>query len=254
MNHPAFTAATLAEFSRSRPLWTALAVTVAFTGLARWVRGVTFPGAIAGGVICFLLYGCAGPGAFFALVSVFVLTWITTRMGYRRKQKLGTAENREGRTAAQVLANLAVSAGCAALFAATGRVVFLMAIAAALSEAAADTVSSELGQARNEQARLITTWKSVPAGTDGGVSVAGTLGGIVAASLVSLVCALGGLVSLRQLDIPILAGIIGMITDSYMGALLERRKLLNNNWVNLFGTLTAATLAISIAWNYIRAA
>ncbi len=246
MSYTASTADALADFSRSRPLWTALAVTVAFTGLARWVRGVTFSGAMAGAVVCFLLYAGAGPGAFFALVSVFVLTWITTRMGYRRKQRLGTAENREGRTAAQVLANLAVSAGCAALFAATGRIVFLLAIAAALSEAAADTVSSELGQARNEEARLITTWKSVPAGTDGGLSLAGTLGGIAAATLVSLVCALGSLVPLHQLGIPILAGVIGMIADSYMGAILERRKLLNNDWVNLLGTLAAAAVAIAI--------
>jgi len=247
MNHPALTATALADFGRSRYLWMALAVTLAFTGLARWVRGVTFSGAIAGAVICFLLYAGAGPGAFFALVSVFALTWITTRMGYRRKQRLGTAENREGRTAAQVLANLAVSAGCAALFASTGRIAFLFAIAGALSEAAADTVSSELGQARSEEARLITTWESVPAGTDGGVSVAGTLGGIAAATLVSLVCVLGSLVPLRQLGIPILAGVIGMIADSYLGAILERKKLLNNDWVNLLGTLTAAAVAISIA-------
>lgn len=247
MNYPALNATGLAEFYRSQHLSTALAVTVAFTGLARWVRGVTSSGAIAGAVICFLLYAGAGPAAFFALVSVFALTWITTRVGYRRKQVLGTAENREGRTAAQVLANLAISAACAALFAATGRRVFQLALAAALSEAAADTVSSELGQARNEKARLITTWRSVPAGTNGGVSLAGTFSGIMAATLVSLVCVLGGLVKSRQMGIPILAGVIGMIADSYMGALFERRKLLNNDWVNLFGTLTAAAVAISIA-------
>ncbi|MGA8149667.1 MAG: DUF92 domain-containing protein [Terriglobales bacterium] len=246
MNHPALTANTLADFSRSRPLWTALALTLAFSGLARWVRGVTFSGAIAGAGVCFLLYAGAGRGAFCALVSVFALTWITTRTGYRRKQRLGTAENRQGRTAAQVLANLAVSAGCAALFAATGKTVLLLAVAAALSEAAADTVSSELGQARNEEARLITTWESVPAGTDGGVSVIGTLGGISAATLVSLVCVFAKLIPFPQLGIPILAGVAGMIADSYMGALLERRKLLNNDWVNFFGTLTAAAVAISI--------
>jgi len=239
---------TVAEFSHSRPLWMALIVTLAFAGMARWVRGVTLSGALAGAVICFLLYACAGTGAFFALVSVFALTWIATRMGYRRKQVLGTAEDREGRTAAQVLANLIVSAGCAALYSISAKPALLLAIAAALSEAAADTVSSELGQARTEKARLITTWKSVPAGTDGGVSVAGTLAGIAAATLVSLISVLGGLVRARQLGIPILAGVIGMTADSYLGALLERRKLLNNNWVNLLGTLTAALVAIAIAW------
>jgi len=247
MTYPANYAFALAETPGARSLWTALAVTRVFSGLGRWVRGVTFSGAIAGALICFLLYAAAGPGAFLALVSVFALAWITTRLGYPRKQVLGTAENRDGRTAAQVLANLATSAVCAAIFAATGRLVFLLAIAAALSEAAADTVSSELGQARNEQARLITTWKLVPAGTDGAVSLAGTLGGIAAAALVSLVCVLGGLVPGSRLGIPVLSGVIGMIADSYLGAVFERRNYLNNNWVNFLGTVTAAAVALLIA-------
>jgi len=246
MSHFACYAARGKDFSRAAPLWTALVVTVAFAGLARLLRGVTPSGAIAGALICFLLYRYGGPGAFFALVSVFALTWLSTRLGYRRKQKLGTAENREGRTATQVLANLAVAAGCAVAFAVAGGTMFLLAMAAALSEAAADTVSSELGQAGNEQARLITSWQLVPAGTDGGVSVVGTLGGIAAAALVSLVCVASGLVSFPQLSVPIAAGVIGMLADSVMGAALERKDLLNNDWVNFFGTLIAAGLAMAM--------
>ncbi len=103
-----------------RKLWVAAIVTLTFTTLARFVRGVSFSGAIAGAVICFVLFASAGPGAFVALVSVFILTWISTRLGYGRKQKLGTAQNSEGRTASQVLANLSISAACAACFAVTG--------------------------------------------------------------------------------------------------------------------------------------
>jgi uncharacterized protein (TIGR00297 family) len=113
----------------------------------------------------------------------------------------------------------------------------------ALSEAAADTTSSELGQARNEKARLITTWQEVPAGTNGGVSWAGTLSGIVAATAVSWVCVLAGLVPTRWLGISIAAAIAGMVADSYLGALLERRALLNNDAVNFLGTLIAAGAA-----------
>ena len=235
---------TFAELGPARPLWTALAVTIVFTTLARWVRGVSFSGAIAGAAVCFLLYAAAGPGAFVALVSVFALTWLSTRFGYRRKEKLGTAEKLDGRTALQVLANLAVAAICAGFSAfTTGKGVWLLAVSAALSEAAADTVSSELGQARNEKARLITTWQEVPAGTNGGVSWAGTLAGIVAAIAVSWVCVLAGLVPTRWLAISIAAAIAGMVADSYLGALLERRALLNNNAVNFLSTLIAAGTA-----------
>lgn len=233
----------LAELGSVRPLSTALIVTAVFASLARWVRGVSFGGAIAGAAVCFLLYVGAGVGAFVALVSVFALTWICTRFGYRRKEKLGTAEKRDGRTALQVLANLAVAAGCAGLLALTGKTVFLLALSAALAEAAADTVSSELGQARSAQARLITTWEKVPAGTDGGVSWAGTLAGIAAAAAVSLVCVLTRLLPFRWMAISIIAAVAGMLADSFLGALLERRKLLNNDAVNFLGTLIAAATA-----------
>jgi uncharacterized protein (TIGR00297 family) len=241
------TVKTVAELAAVRPFWTATIVTVVFTTLARWVRGVSLSGAIAGAVICFLLYVGAGPGAFVALVSVFALTWISTRFGYRRKEKLGTAEKLDGRTALQVLANLAVAAGCASLSALTAKSAFLVAVSAALSEAAADTVSSELGQARNTKARLITTWQEVTAGTDGGVSWAGTAAGIAAAAVVSWVCILTQLIPFRWLGISIMAAVAGMIADSFLGALLERRKLLSNNAVNFVGTLVAAAAAFLLA-------
>jgi len=239
---------TLAELGPTRSLWTAAIVTALFTALARWLRGVSFSGAMAGAAVCFLLYAGVGLGAFVALVSVFALTWISTRFGYRRKETLGTAERLDGRTALQVLANLAVAAGCAGLWAVSeGKTVLLLGLSAALSEAAADTVSSELGQARNAKARLITTWEEVAAGTDGGVSWAGTLAGIATAALVSWICVLAALVPLRWLGISILASVTGMIADSFLGALLERRKLLNNDAVNFLGTLIAAGTAFLLA-------
>jgi uncharacterized protein (TIGR00297 family) len=228
-------------------LWAAALVTLGFTLIARWLRGVNVSGSIAGAIVCFVLYAAIGPAAVAALVSVFVLTWTATRCGYWRKHKLGTAENRGGRTGSQVLANLSTAAISAAASALTGQTVFLLAIAAALSEAAADTVSSELGQAQSETARLVTTWEIVPAGSDGGVSALGTLGGIAAAMIVSGVCLTAGLVPLRWAGLSLIAGVTGMIVDSYLGALFERRKLLNNDWVNFLSTLVAAGVALLLA-------
>src|SRR2546423_5744558 len=161
----------LALFAASRS-WPALAVTIVFTAVARYIRGVSRSGALAGALVCFLLYTCAGPGAISALLSVFVLAWVTTRFGSSRKLKLLIAEKQDGRSASQVLANLGVAVGCVVLYALLGKnVIFLLAAAASLSEAAADTVSGEVGEASNEKARLITTWEEVPAGIDGAVSL-----------------------------------------------------------------------------------
>jgi uncharacterized protein (TIGR00297 family) len=227
--------------------WSAAVVTLAFTLLARWLRGVSISGAMAGAAVCFALYVAAGSGAFLALIAVFGLTWLATRFGYRSKQALGTAQNREGRTASQVLANLAVAGACALLFGLTGKSPLLLATAAALSEAAADTVSSELGQAHNQQARLITTWEVVAAGTDGGVTLFGTAAGIAAATVTSFVYALVSPVPLRWLGISVFAAVLGMTMDSYLGAALERRKVLNNDWVNFLSTVVAAGVAVLLA-------
>jgi uncharacterized protein (TIGR00297 family) len=236
----------IADFS-AHPIAIAAVVTVLFAVLARKLRGVTRSGTAAGAAVCFLLYAGAGPGAFAALVSVFALTWLATRVGYQKKQKIGVAEPLTGRTAAQVLANLGVAAACAAFYLATRQAVFLAGVAAALSEAAGDTVSSEVGQARGDHARLITTWKRVPPGTDGGVTLTGTLAGITAAMVVSLICVLTRFLPVKWLGISVLAAVVGVITDSYLGAMLERRGLLNNEAVNFLSTLVAASLAMALA-------
>lgn len=226
-------------------LLTAAAVTLVFAGFARLVRGVTWSGAAAGALVCFLLCAGAGPWAFAALVTVFLLAWTTTRFGGSRKQTLGLAEKPEGRKTSQVLANLSVAAACAALYGLDGlKPFYLLGMAAALSEAGADTVSSELGQACSKQARLITSWKAVPAGTDGGVTILGTAAGIAAACVVGLVCLAGGLVSWRGWVVASVSAILGMLADSFLGAGPQRWRWLNNDGVNFIGTLTAATLAV----------
>src|ERR1700675_1697684 len=86
------------------------AVPRGFALLACVLRGGERSGVLAGGAACFLLFAGAGPSAFAVLAALFLLTWIATRFGYRRKQDLGVAERGDGRNAWQVLANLAAAA------------------------------------------------------------------------------------------------------------------------------------------------
>jgi uncharacterized protein (TIGR00297 family) len=223
-----------------------LAVTVSFSILGYAIRGVNRSGAVAGAAVCFVLFFCAGPGAFGALALLFVVTWVATRFGRTRKQQLGTAERREGRRASQVFANLSVASICAFLYAVSTRSVFLLAFAASLAEVAADTVSGEFGQAFDESARLITTLEIVPAGTDGGITLIGTVAGIVAALVIGIACYVTGLLSLYGLLLATLAGFLGMILDSVIGAVWERKGLLNNDAVNSLSTVAAAGLALTL--------
>ncbi len=225
----------------------AAAVTVGFTVLARALRGVNRSGGLAGGLACFLLFAGAGPTAFAVLVALFLMTWAATRFGYRRKLALGLAERREGRNAWQVLANLAVAAIGSVVFSATGNRVWLIAALAALAEAATDTVASEIGQCRGPDARLITTWERVRPGTDGGITIPGSIAGLAAGMVIAAVATVGGMLPRAQLWIPTAAAFAGMLIDSILGATLQRRGWINNETVNFFATLAAAALGYAIA-------
>jgi uncharacterized protein (TIGR00297 family) len=227
-------------------LWIPALISVIFAGFGRAVRGVTTSGALAGALVCFALLAGVGWRGLVALFVVFVFTWAATHIGYARKQSLGTAEPRAGRSAAQVFANLGVAAICALIYATTWRDQrLLMATAAALAEAAADTVSSEMGQAVGGVPRLVTDWKPVVAGTDGAITLAGTASGVAGAIVVSL----SGVIGFGWRSVPICAAAatIGTIADSFLGATLERRGLLDNNAVNFSSTAIAALIAFALS-------
>ena len=228
--------------------WTvAAAITLIFALMARVLRGVNLSGALAGGVACFLMFVFAGPGSFAALGALFLITWLSTRLGFRIKHQLGLAERREGRNGWQISANLGVAALCAAAFGITGNGAWLTAVVAALAEAATDTVASEIGQMLSQTALLITTWEVVPAGTDGGITLAGTLSGAVAGMTIAAIGTFSGLVPHGQFWIPASVGIFGMFVDSLLGAAVQRRGGMNNEAVNFCGTLLAAAMAYAIA-------
>jgi uncharacterized protein (TIGR00297 family) len=226
----------------------AAVVTISFSALARALRGVSRSGMIAGAAVCFVLVACAGLAAFAALVTVFVLAWASTKLGYHRKQQLGTAERKDGRKASQVLANLSASAACALLYATTGQAMFVVAMAGALAEAAADTVSSEVGQATGRMPRLITTGQTVPIGTDGAVSGTGTAAGFAAALMVGVVCMAVRLIGAPQAAIVFGAAVLGMFSDSLLGAWLEHGGLIGNDTVNFVSTVVAAATGASVYW------
>ena len=232
----------------------ALAIGVAFALLVWILRAATPAASLTGGLFTASLYLWT-PGwrtALWPLLALFLLTFAATRFGRSRKEKLGTAEGKRGRIASQVAANLGVGV-IAGVPLSTRHVwlgiypgrVALIACIAALSEATADTLSSEVGQVLGGDPRMLTTFRRVPAGTDGAISLNGTLAGAAGAAIVTTIAALVFRLSFHESAIAFAGGIVGLFFDSLLGATLERRSWLNNDAVNALSTLAAALFA---AW------
>jgi len=224
-------------------------VAVGFAVVARTMGAVTDGGALVGVVMAFVLMLAAGLSGFVPVGTVFLLTLVTTRWGYERKQRLGVAERGRGRTASQILANLCAPAFCAlpVIWFPQFSQVLLLAATAALAEAAADTVSSEVGQAIADHAYMITDFRAAPIGTNGAISVEGTLSGCIAASIVSCASAFVGVVTWQWTPVISLAGVAGMFLDSFLGATWENSGRIGNDTVNFVSTVFAADLALVAA-------
>jgi uncharacterized membrane protein len=251
-----------------------LVICAAF-GLLVWLLHAATPLAALTGFLltsCLYLATVAQPnGGWFhtALLpglALFVLAFAATRFRRSQKEQVGLAESRRGRRASQVAANMGIAALAAlALPMAShphlsqphlslggspftnpkrfGSVV-LASVVAALGEAAADTVSSEVGQAIGGAPILITNGRRVPPGTDGAITLVGTAAGCLAAAVV-----IGAAIPTLRLDgrmaiIAIAAALAGLFVDSLIGATLERRGWLNNDSVNFISTAIAALLAL----------
>lgn len=223
-------------------LYIALLTTIAFALAARLARGVSTSGALAGACIAFIL-ASHDLRLFWILLIVFFLTLAATRMGGSRKRELKVAEAESGRSASQVMANLGIAALMLVLFSQNPAVMLAV---AALAEVAADTTSSEIGTLLSAGTVLITTWKPVPSGTDGGISLTGTLSGLLAAAVTAGCGFAMDLLPLHAAIVAGCAGTAGMVVDSLLGALLERRGYLNNDVVNLLSTATAAVIAFAL--------
>ncbi|TDO23931.1 DUF92 domain-containing protein [Pedobacter duraquae] len=208
-------------------------------------KKLTISAALVAGLIGSVVYLGAAERGIFLLLTFFILGVLAT--SYKKEAKAGifNEEVTAPRTTGQVLANGGAAGilGLLAFFNPEHANIYQLMMAASLASALADTLSSELGVLYGKRFFNILTFKRDTKGSDGVISFEGTLIGAFGALLIALIYA-----GLSKLSLIVtLAGIIGNMLDSILGAALERKQLLNNNAVNFLNTSLAAIVACALA-------
>ncbi|TWR31296.1 DUF92 domain-containing protein [Mucilaginibacter pallidiroseus] len=206
---------------------------------------LTLSGALTGGIIAMAIYCGMGLWGIAILAAFFILAvWAT---GHKRsvKQKVtGLRNESHRRDAGQVMANGA-AAGIFALMICVVKdytTILGVLVAASLASATADTISSELGTVYGKRFYNVLNLKTDEKGKDGVISLEGTLLGLMGACAIASIYSLGFGWSSATLYI-IAGGVFGNLTDSVLGASLERKGFIDNDVVNFVNTVSAALFA-----------
>ena len=159
-----------------------------------------------------------------------------------------------------------------------------LAVLAALSCSCGDTWASEVGSVIGGKPRLITSWRSVPTGTNGGITMVGVACSVAGGTLLGLthlltlvVCCggreVGWLTQLQLVPLGAISGLAGSLIDSALGATLQfsgfserlgrvvnspgpgvthiaGQDILDNHTVNLLSSLITA-LILPLLWTFV---
>jgi uncharacterized protein (TIGR00297 family) len=197
--------------------------------LALWRRSVDAGGAVAGAIVGAAIFAAGGP-LFWVILMAFFLS--STALGRIRRgdKQWADAIHQKGdrRDFVQVLANGGVGMAAAVIFRITGNPAWAMGFAVSFASSNADTWSSEIGMLSRSDPVSLVSFRTVPRGVSGGVSLLGCLMGLAGAAFIAVIFAAESL-SLRVLSGGFLGtflfittgGFVGSIVDSLLGATLQ---------------------------------
>nr|WP_259739540.1 DUF92 domain-containing protein [Synechococcus sp. CS-205] len=230
----------------------AFAINAGLITAAQRLPLLTKAGWVHAGILGTLLWGCLGWRGWLAVVLYLALGSAVTRLGIRRKQEQGLAEARGGRRGPEnVWGSAATGAVLAVLTTLPGAPIpwLLIGFAASFAAKLADTCGSEIGKRWGRTTVLITTLRPVPPGSEGAISLEGSLASLGGSALMALVLLSLGLLPGSAAALLVTAvGLVATLIESLIGATLQGRLAwLSNELVNGLQTLIAALLALGLA-------
>jgi len=209
---------------------------------------MTKSGWINAGFLGTMLWGCLSWQGWTSIVLYLFLGTLVTKIGYKYKTKKGIAEKRGGRRGPE---NVWGSAATGLFFAVLIKLnlwnldLLKVAFASSFSAKLGDTFGSEIGKRFGKNTFLITSLRKVEKGTEGAISLEGTLASLLGSLIMSIAfLKLGIIYSYLQFIIVSISGFLATIIESFIGASLQEKYKLSNEIVNSIQTSIGSIFAI----------
>lgn len=204
--------------------------------------------------------GIAGWRWLIPVLLFFLSSAAFTRLHLKAK---GTGEKSTARNAWQVIANIIWALISSVVYLITHDEIFIFFFIAFVASVTADTWASEIGPLLNKRCFSLSEWKTVPAGTNGGISLSGSLAALAGAAGISSSAyyLFFGSVQWDITGILTLSAFLSCFADSLLGAFAEDRLLrmtyfrirkssesiTPNDLVNMFGSLSSFVFYILLS-------
>ncbi len=223
----------------------AVIVAFAFGYFAYRFKTADLSGLFSAALVGIILIVFAEASWFLIMLAFFILGSFATKYKYTYKRKLGIEQGQGGaRGYRNVFANGIVAAAAAVLYGVFVRPEFIVLYIGCVATAAADTLASEIGVTGGIP-YMITTFKRVPIGTNGGITLTGEFVSLFGGFAICLVALLLNVITPEMAAVCTIAGFVGTNIDSIIGATLENRGYVGNAGTNLIATIGGGVFAVT---------
>ena len=210
---------------------------------------LTKKGWIHAGILGTLILGSIGWNGWFSICIYLLLGTLVTKIGYKNKASRGIAESRGGKRGPENVWGSAATGCSLSLLSCIWPdylTLFMVGFAASFTAKLSDTFSSEIGKRFGKRTFLITTLRPVAPGTEGAISIEGSLAGLLGSLIMTIVMFNLSIISgLSVACIVLFSGYIATIVESYIGAEVQNKfEWLTNELVNSIQTSLSAIISI----------
>jgi uncharacterized protein (TIGR00297 family) len=198
-------------------------------GLIAWrLRWLTVNGAFSAVLVGSGVFYFTDLGGWLLLMLFFLTANVLGKIARAATSPSTAGIQKKGghRDWAQVMANGGLALTAALLYGMDGGTLALVMFGSAIAASTADTWAGEVGVLSKKPPVLITTFQPVPTGLSGGVSLLGTVSGLLGSALIATAW-YGTFASDSRISwvylasIVTVAGFCGMVVDSLLGATVQ---------------------------------